>query len=76
MAFNVGDSFSCFSELESKLEEYKASHYVEFWCRTIESAAKRLNRVLKPELRYYEIKYCCVHGGQAFKSVGKGIRST
>ena len=77
----VGDSFSTFQELDNKLKAYEKAHFVQFWkrdARTIEAAKKRrrLNKFLKPELRYYEIKLCCIHGGQRFKSKGKGSRHT
>ena len=73
------DSFSTFQELDNKLKAYKKAYFVHFWKRdsqTIETAKKRLNKFLKPELRYYEINLCCIHGGQRFKSKGKGSRHT
>ena len=37
-------------------------------CHCIEAAKKRgVDRPLKPELKYFQLKYCCVHGGQKFK---------
>ena len=30
-------------------------------------------RPIKPELRYYEVKYCCILGAQMFKVSG-GVR--
>ena len=51
---------------------------MKFWkreARTIEAARKRVSRDLNPDLKYYEIKYCCIHGGQKFKSQGKGMRN-
>ena len=27
-------------------------------------------------LKYYEVKFCCIHGGQAFKPKCKGRRNT
>ena len=78
--FAVGKLFASFAELEAKLEEYKRKKFVEFWIRdsrTIKAASKRgVDRPLAPALKYYEIKYCCIHGGQAFKARGKGIRSS
>ena len=78
VSFSVGDTFHSVEEFEAALETYKES-YVEFWrrdSRTIEAARKRgINRPLKTELKYYELKYC-IHGGQAFKPRGKGTRTT
>lgn len=31
-------------------------------------------RYLNPKLEYYQLKYCCIHGGRKFKFEGKGIR--
>jgi hypothetical protein len=79
LSFAVGDFFSTFDELEAKVKAYENAQFMKFWkrdSRTIEAAKKRLNKFLKPELKYYELKYCCIHGGQAFKAKGKGSRST
>ena len=73
-SFAVGDLFSTFNELEAKVKAYERANFVKFWkrdARTIEAAKNRLNKFLKPELKYYELKYCCIHGGQAFKAKGK-----
>ena len=70
-SFVVGDCSESFAKLEN-------SHFVKFWkrdTRTVEAARKRMNKSIKPELKYYEIKYCCIHGGQHFKSQGKGLRN-
>ena len=69
VSFAVGDSFQSFEEVEDSIRRYKEVHFVEFWkkdTRTIQAASKRLNRPLLPRLKYYEVKYCCIHGGQRF----------
>ena len=38
------------------------------------SANKRVDRYLKLDLKYYQLKYCCIYGGKAFKTDGKGLR--
>ena len=79
LSFSVGDSFSTFEDLENKVKEYEGTHFVQVWkrdARTIGAAKKRLDKFLKPELKYYELKYYCIHGGQAFKAKGKGSRNT
>ena len=67
VGFKVGDSFNTFSE-EAALERFKSTKFVDFWrhdCRTIEAACRMgITRPLKVELRYHELKYCCIHGGQ------------
>ena len=75
--FKVGDSFETFSEVEKKVAEYEASHYVKFWKRdaiTIEAA--RVDRYLNPRLKYYQLKCACTHGDQAFRGKGDGHRNT
>ena len=77
-SFVVGDCFESFAKLEARVEKFENSHFVKFWkrdTRTVEAARKRMNKSIKPELKYYEIKYCCIHGGQHFKSQGKGLRN-
>ena len=78
-SFSVGDSFRSFSELEEKLQIFKAKKYIELWrrdARTIKAVQNRINRAINPSLKYYELKYCCIHGGRAFKPKGQGIRHT
>ena len=78
--FTIGETFNSIEEFESKLECYKKQSYVEFYrrdSRTIAAARKKgVDRPLKAELKYYDLKYCCVHGGRAFKPRGKGSRCT
>ena len=79
VTFSVGELFESFAKLDEKLNAYKAKNYCEFWkrdARTIEAAKKRIDRPLNPVLKYYKVKYCCIHGGQTFKPKGKGIRNT
>ena len=71
----MGNLFSTSDESETKVKAYERAHFVPFWERdaatNTEAAKKRLNKFLKPDLKYYELKYCCIHGGQAFKVKGK-----
>ena len=62
----------------SSLKEFEDFYFVKFWkreARTVEAAQKRVNRYLSPGLKYYQLKYACIHGGQAFRAKGKGQRS-
>lgn len=77
--FKFGDSYRTFEELQKKLTEFEEFHYCKFWkreARTIEAAKKRVARYLNPALKYYQLKYTCIHGGQVFRPKGKGNRST
>ena len=60
------------------MQAFKAKKCIEFWrdARTIEAVQNRLNRTINPSLKYYELKYCCIHGGRVFKPKGKGVRHT
>ena len=47
--------------------------------RTIEAAAKRIPKraaLMKPDLKYAQLKYCCIHGGKDFKKRGNSVRET
>ena len=77
--FSVGETFNDFQELESKRHAFEQANFVQLWkrdCRTVAAAKKRLDRHLDEKLKYYEVKYCCVHGGQSFRAKGNGARST
>ena len=46
--------------------------------RTIAAAAKRYpkrTQEMPPALKYYEVKYCCTHGGRTLKSDSTGART-
>ena len=59
----MGEKFVSF---ESKLEWDKNVVFAEFrkrGSRTILGAGKRgVERPINPELKYYDVKYCCVFG--------------
>ena len=79
ISFSVGETFLSFVEVEGKLKEYEKVNFVQFWkreARTIEAAKMRIDRYMKPELKYYQLKFCCIHGGKKFKPGGSGIRDT
>ena len=75
--FSVGEKFHIYKELQLKVAAYEKTNFVQLWkreARTISSAMKRIDRSMKPELEYYQLKFCCIHGGKKFKSEGKGMR--
>lgn len=65
----LGQQFSSFIELEQHLEDYKKKKFTDFYihdCRTLAVARNKYPIKLKftPDaLKYYFIKYLCVHGG-------------
>ena len=78
-SFKFGDSYKSFEQLEVDLKRFEKFHYCKFWkreARTVEAAKKRVERYLNPSLKYYQLKYACIHGGQAFRPKGKGCKST
>lgn len=79
VSFALGDRFESFDGLQSLIKKYEQANFMQFWkrdARTVDAAKKRLDRPLNPALKYYEVKFCCIHGGQTFRSSGKGIRTT
>ena len=77
--FRVGETFGNYETLEKKLKDFKKASFSQFWkqdARTVAIAKKQLDRPLSPVLKYYKIKYCCIHGGQVFRPQGKGRRNT
>ena len=79
VTFKVGELFSSYEDLEAKLKSYSAENFTEFWkrdARTVATASKRVARPISNALKYYEITFCCIHGGKTFKARGNGIRST
>ncbi len=53
------------------MKKYKKENFVRE-ARTIASAQKRVDRYMKPELKYYQIKYCCIHGWKRIRP-GEGV---
>ena len=57
-----------------KIEKFKKTNFVDLYVRdsrSIEAAQKRLSKKLNKELKYYELKFTCVHGGKKFSSRGE-----
>ena len=74
VVFRVGDYFTSFLKLEEKIKSYEQSNSVQLWkreARTVASATKRVDRYLKPDLKYYQLKYCYIHGEKSFKPMKK-----
>ena len=75
----IGDKFSSLEEFKLKVECFlqERSFYRAVEERLQNDARKRgIERPLKTDLKYYELKYCCIHGGRSFKPRGKGSRCT
>ncbi|KAH8038617.1 hypothetical protein HPB51_002741 [Rhipicephalus microplus] len=76
----VGDRFATFAALEEKMEKFSTANSVQLWkrdARTIETAKKRAGKIasrMSPELKYYHLRYCCIHGGTNFVTSSKGVQ--
>ncbi|XP_043271633.1 uncharacterized protein [Venturia canescens] len=78
--FCVGKKFNSFEDLEQSIEQYQKEINTFFYVRdsiTIPQARKkRIKRCINEKLKYYFIKYCCIHGGKNFVSQATGVRSS
>ena len=77
--FAVGKKFNTLDALEEAICRFQDQKFIQLWkrdARTIDSvtATGRVERPLKADLKYYQVKYCCVHGGKTFKPEGHGVR--
>lgn len=83
MALNTNDTFTSYKELQDAVDLFEKENRVQFWKRdskTITSAkyhAPTLYKTVKDkvDLKYYYIKYACIHGGQAFRPKNKQLSS-
>ena len=78
-SFSVGEVFTSYDDLQTKVSLFEKQTFVKLWkrdSRSVEAASKRLNRALSDKLKYYEVTFCCIHGGKKFKAKGEGIHST
>ncbi|XP_065646073.1 uncharacterized protein LOC136076672 isoform X1 [Hydra vulgaris] len=82
MAFSCSDSFASFAVLKEAIRKYEDTSFIKLWvrdARTIEAARKSIPKkaaLMAADIKYYFIKYCCIHGGQKLKYCGKGKRKT
>lgn len=79
VTFYGGETFSSYEDLHSKITMFEKKNFVKLWkrdSRSVEAACKRLNRALSDKIKYYEVTFCCIHGGKKFKTKGGGIRAS
>ena len=69
--FKVGDSFSSITDLKEAIERYKSENFCDLYTwdsQTIENAAQKGIKIpMLPQLKYYHIKYGCVHGERSLR---------
>lgn len=70
MVFVVGQIFKSYKEVEEALKVHEQETFAKYWKRDARLiTSSRIKKVIKPELRYYELKYCCIFGGQCFRKL-------
>ncbi|KAL1490114.1 hypothetical protein ABEB36_012855 [Hypothenemus hampei] len=75
MAFFIGQIFKTFEEVSSAMEQYEAKTFAKYWKRDARLiTSSRIKKTLRPELKYYEVKFCCIFGGQKFRKTGNNIK--
>ena len=77
--FSVGDEFSSYSELATRISKFKESSFLQLYARqsrTIEAPSKRATKKhFSKELEYSELGFACIHGGKdGYKSTSTGKR--
>ncbi|KAL3181585.1 hypothetical protein MRX96_036702 [Rhipicephalus microplus] len=78
----VGDRFGTFEDLEACISRFSAENCVQLWkrdARTIAAAKNRVGKLaskMSESLKYYQLRYCCIHGGAKFISTNKGARKS
>ncbi|XP_043270291.1 uncharacterized protein [Venturia canescens] len=78
VSLSVGAKFDSITQIEESILAFGKEKFCFFYkrdCETIEKCRKRgITRWLNADLKYYYLKYSCIHGGKKFKSVATGIR--
>ncbi|KAH0821101.1 hypothetical protein GEV33_001690 [Tenebrio molitor] len=71
--FKVGKKFHSYSEVENSLKAYEEQTFAKFWKRDARLiASSRIPRPIRGALKYVEVKFCCIYGGQKFRPSGSG----
>lgn len=76
--FQLGEMFDSFEEVEERLRKHSERNFVTYWrrdTRTVKGALMKTARPIAARLKYYSIRYACVHGGQKVVKRGQGHRS-
>lgn len=76
--FLEGETFRSYELLEERLQKHSDADFVHYWrrdTRTVEGALTKTSRPIALRLKYYSLRYACVHGGQKFAKRGQGQRS-
>lgn len=81
---NVGEKFSSFAELQSRIDQYERLTFLNVYKRsslTISAAIKqttlaatKITDERENTLKHYSLRYACVHGGRKLQSKSTGRR--
>lgn len=79
VSFLIGEKFSSYNALASKIECYQRPNNVQLYKRSSRSVAAAKSRCPKKsfneELKFSEVTFSCIHGGKNFKSEATGKRN-
>lgn len=78
-AMKVGDQFPTYGDLQAAVQQYSEEKLVHFYvrdCRSISAAKTKVKRFISDKLEKYQVLFCCIKGGKAFKSRSNGERTT
>ena len=73
----VGDEYNSYEQLEKAIKALEKLQNINFWIRdsrSITAAKRRINFIIRPVLKYYEVKYACIKGDRPFQSKSTGAR--
>ena len=77
-SIQVGTLFSDYNSLPEEIQKYKADNFVKLYkkeSRTVEAAKKCCpNKSFKPEIKYSEVVFACVHNDKYKPRVTTGDR--
>ena len=79
VSFTVGEKFSNYAALSSKIEQYQRANNVQLYkrsSRSIDAAKTRCpKKTFNDQLKFSEITFSCIHGGKKFEQRGTGKRN-
>lgn len=77
--FQLGECFNSYDDLLERLEKHSRESFVFYWrrdTRTVEGAIMKTTRPISKCLKYYSVRYACIHGGQKYAGRGEGHRKS
>lgn len=73
----VGQEFGSYEAASKAISEYQRTSGIQFYRRDARKiAANRVKRPIKQALEYYDLRYCCIHGGRKYSKTCPGKRES